>query len=110
MNWLIVDEIIKNVKRNKFHKEVEALLKKQKKLELSLNQNSLDKDRMKEVELEIMNISLEIVDIQKSLKSLKKRWRLSSLQHQFMIPKKQGAIKNCDEYDSEYKAKTETKS
>ena len=65
-----VDEIIKNVKRNKFHKEVEALLKKQKKLELSLNQNSLDKDRMKEVELEIMNISLEIVDIQKSLKSL----------------------------------------
>ena len=57
-------------KRNKFHKEVEALLKKQKKLELSLNQNSLDKDRMKEVELEIMNISLEIVDIQKSLKSL----------------------------------------
>ena len=65
-----VDETIKNVKRNKFHKEVEALLKKQKKLELSLNQNSLDKDRMKEVELEIMNISLEIVDIQKSLKSL----------------------------------------
>ena len=65
-----VDEIIKNVKRNKFHKEVEALLKKQKKLELSLNQNSLDKDRMKEVELEIMNISLEIVDIQKNLKSL----------------------------------------
>ena len=65
-----VYEIIKNVKRNKFHKEVEALLKKQKKLELSLNQNSLDKDRMKEVELEIMNISLEIVDIQKSLKSL----------------------------------------
>ena len=65
-----VDEIIKNVKRNKFHKEVEALLKKQKKLELSLNQNSLDKDRMKELELEIMNISLEIVDIQKSLKSL----------------------------------------
>ena len=65
-----VDEIIRNVKRNNYHKKIEQLIQQQKKLELSLNQNSLDKDRMKEVELEIMNISLEIVDIQKSLKSL----------------------------------------
>ena len=65
-----VDEIIKNVKRNKFHKEVEALLQKQKELETSLNHSSLDKDSMKEVELEIMKISLKIVDIQKSLKNL----------------------------------------
>lgn len=65
-----VDEIIKNVKRNKFHKEVEKLLHKQKSLELSLNDNSIDKDTMKEVELEIMNITLNIVDIQKKLKNL----------------------------------------
>ena len=65
-----VDEIIKNVKRNKIHKEIEELLHKQKKLELSLNDNSIDKDTMKEVELEIMKITLKIVDIQKSLKSL----------------------------------------
>ena len=65
-----VDEIIKNVRRNKFHKEVEALLQKQKDLELSLNHNNLDKDSMKEVEIEIMKISLKIIDIQKNLKSL----------------------------------------
>ena len=65
-----VDEMIKNVRRNKFHKEVESLLQKQKKLESSLSQNVLDEDRMKEVELEIMKISLKIVDIQRSLKSL----------------------------------------
>lgn len=65
-----VDEIIKNVKRNKLHKEIEELLHKQKSLELSLNDNSIDKDSVKEVELEIMKITLKIVDIQKSLKSL----------------------------------------
>ena len=65
-----MDEIIKNVRRNKFHKEVEALLQKQKDLELSLNHNNLDKDSMKEVEIEIMKISLKIIDIQKNLKSL----------------------------------------
>lgn len=65
-----VDEIIKNVKRNKLHKEIDELLQKQKNLELSLNDNRIDKDTMKEVELEIMNITLKILDIQKSLKSL----------------------------------------
>lgn len=65
-----IDEIIKNVKRNKLHKEVEELLQKQKNLELSLNGNSLDRDTMKEVELEIMSITLKIVDIQKNLKTL----------------------------------------
>ena len=65
-----VDEIVKNVKRNKFHKKIEELLHKQKSLELSFNDNSIDKDRLKEVELEIMNITLQIVDIQKSLKKL----------------------------------------
>ena len=65
-----IDEIIKSVKRNKFNKEVDRLLKEQKKLELSLNSNNLDKDSMKEVELDIMKISLKILDIQKSLKSL----------------------------------------
>ena len=65
-----VDEIIKNVKKNKLHKEIEKLLHEQKKLELSLNDNEIDKDTMKEVELKIMNITLKIVDIQKSLKSL----------------------------------------
>ena len=39
-------------------------------LEQSLNDKSIDKDTMKEVELEIMNITLKIIDIQKSLKSL----------------------------------------
>lgn len=48
--------------------------------------------------------------ISKEPKKLKEKMKLSSLQHQFMITKKQGAIKNRDEYDSEYKAKTETKS
>ncbi|UPA31937.1 hypothetical protein L0P85_07290 [Terrisporobacter glycolicus] len=65
-----VDEIIKNVKRNKRHKEIDELLQKQKKLELSLSDNRIDKDTMKEVELKIMNITLKILDIQKSLKSL----------------------------------------
>ncbi|MPM63719.1 DNA primase [bioreactor metagenome] len=65
-----VDEIIKNVKRNKLHKEIDELLQKQKNLELSLSDNRIDKDTMKEVELEIMNITLKILDIQKSLKSL----------------------------------------
>lgn len=65
-----VDEIIKNVKRNKRHKEIDELLQKQKNLELSLSDNRIDKDTMKEVELEIMNITLKILDIQKSLKSL----------------------------------------
>ncbi|WP_455538346.1 DNA primase [Terrisporobacter sp.] len=65
-----VDEIIKNVKRNNYHKRIEKLLQQQKKLELSLNDKSTDKDTMKEVELEIMNITLKIVDIQKSLKNL----------------------------------------
>ncbi|WP_419724666.1 DNA primase [Terrisporobacter petrolearius] len=65
-----VDEIIKNVKRNKRHKEIDELLQKQKNLELSLSDNRIDKDTMKEVELKIMNITLKILDIQKSLKSL----------------------------------------
>lgn len=65
-----VDEIIKNVKRNKRHKEIDELLQKQKNLELSLSDNKIDKDTMKEVELKIMNITLKILDIQKSLKSL----------------------------------------
>lgn len=65
-----VDEIIKNVKRNKRHKEIDELLQKQKNLELSLSDNRIDKDTMKEVELEIMNITLKILDIQNSLKSL----------------------------------------
>ncbi|MCC3864197.1 DNA primase [Terrisporobacter petrolearius] len=65
-----VDEIIKNVKRNKRHKEIDELLQKQKNLELSLSDNKMDKDTMKEVELKIMNITLKILDIQKSLKSL----------------------------------------
>ena len=65
-----VDEIIKNVKRNKLHKEVDKLLQKQKNLELNLNNKSIDKDTMKEVELEIMNITLKILDMQKKLKSL----------------------------------------
>ncbi|MCC3867024.1 DNA primase [Terrisporobacter mayombei] len=65
-----VDEIIKNVKKNKRHKEIDELLQKQKNLELSLSDNRIDKDTMKEVELEIMNITLKILDIQKSLKSL----------------------------------------
>ncbi|HBI93849.1 MAG TPA: DNA primase [Terrisporobacter glycolicus] len=65
-----VDEIIKNVKRNKRHKEIDELLHKQKNLELSLSDNRIDKDTMKEVELKIMNITLKILDIQKSLKSL----------------------------------------
>ncbi|MEG1409911.1 MAG: DNA primase [Terrisporobacter sp.] len=68
-----IDEIIKSVKRNKLHREVNDLLNKQKQLELSLNDGNIDKDRVKEVELEnmeIMKISLKILDIQKSLKSL----------------------------------------
>ena len=65
-----IDEIIKSVKRNKLHKEVNNLLQEQKRLELSLNDSNKVKDSMKEVELEIMNISLKILDIQKSLKSL----------------------------------------
>ncbi|WP_297134583.1 DNA primase [Terrisporobacter sp.] len=65
-----VDEIIKSVKRNKLHKEVNELLKQQKQLELSLKNNAIDKDSVKEVELEIMNITLKILDRQKSLKSL----------------------------------------
>ena len=65
-----VDEIIKSVKRNKLHKEVNELLQQQKQLELSLKNNAIDKDSVKEVELEIMNITLKILDRQKSLKSL----------------------------------------
>lgn len=65
-----VDEIIRNVKRNNYHKKIEQLIQQQKKLEISLNDKSIDKDTMKEVELEIMNITLKIIDIQKSLKSL----------------------------------------
>ena len=65
-----VDEIIKSVKRNKLHKEVNELLQQQKQLELSLKNNTIDKDSVKEVELEIMNITLKILDRQKSLKSL----------------------------------------
>ena len=65
-----VDEIIRNVKRNNYHKKIEQLIQQQKKLEQSLNDKSIDKDTMKEVELEIMNITLKIIDIQKSLKSL----------------------------------------
>ena len=65
-----VDEIIRSVKRNKLHKEVNELLNQQKNLEISLNDNAIDKDTVKEVEIEIMNISLKILDIQKSLKSL----------------------------------------
>ena len=65
-----VDEIIRNVKRNNYHKKIEQLIQQQKKLEISLNDKSIDKDTMKEVELEIMNITLKILDIQKSLKSL----------------------------------------
>ena len=52
-----------------FDQENEQLIQ-QKKLEQSLNDKSIDKDTMKEVELEIMNITLKIIDIQKSLKSL----------------------------------------
>ena len=65
-----VDEIIRNVKRNNYHKKIEQLIQQQKKLEISLNDKSIDKDTMKEVELEIMNITLKIIDIQKSLKSI----------------------------------------
>lgn len=65
-----VDEIIKSVKRNKLHKEVNELLQQQKQLELSLKNNTIDKDSVKEVELEIMNITLKILDRQKSLKGL----------------------------------------
>ena len=65
-----VDEIIKSVKRNKLHKEVNELLQQQKQLELSLKNNAIDKDSVKEVELEIMNITLKILDRQKILKSL----------------------------------------
>ena len=65
-----VDEIIRNVKRNNYHKKIEQLIQQQKKVEQSLNDKSIDKDTMKEVELEIMNITLKIIDIQKSLKSL----------------------------------------
>ena len=65
-----VDEIIRNVKRNNYHKKIEQVMQQQRKLEISLNDKSIDKDTMKEVELEIMNITLKIIDIQKSLKSL----------------------------------------
>lgn len=65
-----IDEIIKNVKRNKLNKQIEILLQKQKKLELSLNDNSLNRSTMKEVELEIMKITLKIVDIQNNIKNL----------------------------------------
>ena len=65
-----VDEIIKSVKRNKLHKEVNELLQQQKQLELSLKNHAIDKDSVKEVELEIMNITLKILDRQKSLKGL----------------------------------------
>ena len=65
-----VDEIIKNVKRNKLNKKIDELIEKQKSLELILSNNSIDKDTMKEVDLEIMNTTLKIIDIQKSLKSL----------------------------------------
>ena len=58
------------MKRNNYHKKIEQLIQQQKKLEQSLNDKSIDKDTMKEVELEIMNITLKIIDIQKSLKSL----------------------------------------
>ena len=58
------------MKRNNYHKKIEQLIQQQKKLEISLNDKSIDKDTMKEVELEIMNITLKIIDIQKSLKSL----------------------------------------
>lgn len=48
--------------------------------------------------------------ISKELKKLKEKMKIKFVTTSIYDTEKQGAIKNCDEYDSEYKAKTETKS
>ncbi|MGL4910871.1 MAG: toprim domain-containing protein, partial [Romboutsia sp.] len=60
-----IDEIIKNVKKNRLQEEINRLLQEQKTLEESKNIND-----MKEVDVKVMEIALKIVEIRRILQNL----------------------------------------
>ena len=61
-----IDGIVKNLKKNNLQEQMNILLKKQKDIELQKQNN----DDLKEVDVKVMEIALEIVEIRKMLQSL----------------------------------------
>ncbi|MGG2466772.1 DNA primase [Paraclostridium bifermentans] len=62
-----IEEIIKQIKRNKLQNDIDNLLKKQKELE---NGKSNDNSNAKEVDVQVMEIAIKIVELRKTLQNI----------------------------------------
>ncbi|GAA0100286.1 DNA primase [Paraclostridium bifermentans] len=62
-----IEEIVKQIKRNKLQNDIDNLLKKQKELE---NGKSNDNSNAKEVDVQVMEIAIKIVELRKTLQNI----------------------------------------
>lgn len=62
-----IEEIVKQIKRNKLQNDIDNLLKKQKELE---NGKSSDNSNAKEVDVQVMEIAIKIVELRKTLQNI----------------------------------------
>ncbi len=62
-----IEEIVKQIKRNKLQNDIDNLLKKQKELE---NGKSNDNSNAKEVDVQVMEIAIKIVELRKILENI----------------------------------------